>query len=82
MPLLNDTPATGKIDEQDLKAADQLKEVYGKLRQELSRTIIGQSEVLKQVLIALFCQGHCVLEGVPGVSSSAVSELSNVNPWP
>ena len=70
MPLLSDTPTTGKIDEQDLKAADQLKEVYGKLRQELSRTIIGQSEVLKQVLIALFCQGHCVLEGVPGVAKT------------
>ncbi len=70
MPRLTDTPTTGKIDEQDLKAADQLKEVYGKLRQELSRTIIGQSEVLKQVLIALFCQGHCVLEGVPGVAKT------------
>ena len=70
MPRLTDTPTAGKIDEQDLKAADQLKEVYGKLRQELSRTIIGQSEVLKQVLIALFCQGHCVLEGVPGVAKT------------
>ena len=53
MSRLTDVPATGKIDEQDLKAADQLKEVYGKLRQELSKTIVGQSEVLKQVLIAL-----------------------------
>ena len=70
MPRLSDTSTTGRIDEQDLKAADQLKEVYGKLRQELSRTIIGQSEVLKQVLIALFCQGHCVLEGVPGVAKT------------
>ena len=70
MSRLTDVPATGKIDEQDLKAADQLKEVYGKLRQELSKTIVGQSEVLKQVLIALFCQGHCVLEGVPGVAKT------------
>lgn len=70
MPRLSDAPATGRIDEQDLKAAEQLAEVYGKLRQELSRTIIGQSEVLKQVLIALFCQGHCVLEGVPGVAKT------------
>ncbi len=70
MPRLTDQPTTGRIEEQDLKAAEQLAEVYGKLRQELSRTIIGQSEVLKQVLIALFCQGHCVLEGVPGVAKT------------
>ena len=70
MPRLTDQPTTGRIEEQDLKAAEQLTEVYGKLRQELSRTIIGQSEVLKQVLVALFCQGHCVLEGVPGVAKT------------
>ncbi len=57
----------GKIDEQDLKAAEQLAEVYQKLTQELGRVIVGQTEVLKQVLIALFSQGHCLLEGMPGL---------------
>jgi MoxR-like ATPase len=40
------------------------------MTQQLGRVIIGQSEVLKQVLIALFCQGHCILEGVPGVAKT------------
>ncbi|MEO1993814.1 MAG: MoxR family ATPase [Planctomycetaceae bacterium] len=67
------TPANmepGKIDDQDLKAAEQLAEVYGKLTQELGRVIIGQHQVLKQVMIALFSRGHCLLEGVPGLAKT------------
>ncbi|MED5398967.1 MAG: hypothetical protein VX669_01165, partial [Planctomycetota bacterium] len=58
----------GQVDEQDLRAAEQAAEVYGKLTKELGRVIVGQEEVLKQVLIALFAQGHCLLEGVPGLA--------------
>ena len=71
--------AAGKIDDQDLKAAEQLAEIYEKLTGELGRVIVGQTEVLKQVLIALFSQGHCLLEGVPGLAKtlmiSSISEL-------
>ncbi len=71
--------ATGSIDDQDLKAADQAAEIHGKLREELSRVIIGQDEVLKQVMIALFAQGHCLLEGVPGLAKtlmiSSIAEM-------
>ena len=71
MARLTDAPATsGNIDDKDLKAAEQLTQVYGKLTEELSRAIVGQTEVLKQVLIALFCQGHCLLEGVPGLAKT------------
>lgn len=79
MTRLTDAPSSGRLEEQDLKAAEQLTEVYGKLRQELGRTIVGQSEVLKQILIALFCQGHCVLEGVPGVAKTLmISSISDL----
>ena len=61
---------TSKIDEQDLKAAEQLSSVYEKLREELGRVIIGQQEVLKQILIAMFSRGHCLLEGVPGLAKT------------
>lgn len=70
MARLTGNPASGQIGDQDLKAAEQLTEVYAKLTEELSRTIVGQSEVLKQVLIALFCRGHCLLEGVPGLAKT------------
>ena len=71
--------SAGQIDDQDLRAAGQLEDVYGKLTAELSRAIVGQSEVLKQVLIALFCQGHCLLEGVPGLAKTLmISSISDL----
>ncbi|MDA1054280.1 MAG: MoxR family ATPase [Planctomycetota bacterium] len=70
MARLTGNSSSGQIGDKDLKAAEQLTEVYGKLTEELSRTIVGQTEVLKQVLIALFCQGHCLLEGVPGLAKT------------
>src|SRR5207249_9991216 len=67
------------IDEADLRAAEQLTQTYQQLVQQLGRVIVGQNEVLKQVLIALFCQGHCILEGVPGLAKtlmiSSIAEL-------
>src|SRR5262245_45960354 len=61
---------TGPVDESDLRAAEQLTRVYRQMTQQLGRVIVGQNEVLKQVLIALFCQGHCILEGVPGLAKT------------
>src|SRR5437867_4313417 len=68
-----------KFDEADLRAAEQLTRMYQRMTEQLSRVIVGQAEVLKQVLIALFCQGHCILEGVPGLAKtlmiSSMAEL-------
>src|SRR5262245_47912897 len=58
------------VDEADLRAAEQMTRVYQKMTEHLGKVIVGQSEVLKQVLIALFCQGHCILEGVPGLAKT------------
>jgi MoxR-like ATPase len=72
-----------RIDEGDLRAAERLAEVYEDLTKELGRVIVGQSEVLKQILIALFCQGHCIVEGVPGLAKtlmiSSIAQLLSLN---
>jgi MoxR-like ATPase len=62
--------AAAKMDEADLRAAEALTKIYAKMGQQLGRVIVGQNAVLKQVLIALFCQGHCILEGVPGLAKT------------
>src|SRR5437868_6269063 len=70
---MTDVPSrerAGPVDESDLRAAEQLNKVYQRMTQQLGRVIVGQNEVLKQVLIALFCQGHCILEGVPGLAKT------------
>ncbi|QDP02970.1 MoxR family ATPase [Thalassotalea sp. PS06] len=40
------------------------------LKQQLSKVIVGQHQVIDQVLIALLAQGHCLLEGVPGLAKT------------
>ncbi|MEX2561093.1 MAG: AAA family ATPase, partial [Pirellulales bacterium] len=53
------------------------------MTEQLGQVIVGQGEVLKQVLIALFCQGHCILEGVPGLAKtlmiSSIAQLLSLS---
>jgi MoxR-like ATPase len=54
----------------DLQALDKLKSAYGSIRAELNKVIVGQSDVIEQLLMAIFSQGHCLLEGVPGLAKT------------
>jgi MoxR-like ATPase len=81
-PQAANNPAA-KMDEADLRAAEWLTKVYQRMTGQLAKVIVGQNEVLKQVLIALFCQGHCILEGVPGLAKtlmiSSIAELLSLS---
>ncbi len=60
-----------------VESVRRLQTVYQRLRTELSRVIVGQETVLEQLLIAIFAQGHCLLEGVPGLAKTLmVSSLA------
>ncbi|MGB0717515.1 MAG: AAA family ATPase [Phycisphaerae bacterium] len=54
----------------DAAIASELKQSYGRLKDELAKVIVGQDEVVEQLLIALFANGHCILEGVPGLAKT------------
>lgn len=54
----------------DVEAANALAEAYKKLKTEISKVVIGQEEVVRQVLTGLFCQGHSLLVGVPGLAKT------------
>ncbi len=54
----------------DTEAVDQLRDAYDKIRRELGKVIVGQEEVVDQLLIALFAGGHCIVEGVPGLAKT------------
>jgi len=58
----------GKIS--DVEAADNLVNSYNNLNKEISKVVIGQNEVIKLVLISIFCQGHSLLVGVPGLAKT------------
>ncbi len=54
----------------DVGTVQKLVAAYDHIRKELSRIIVGQEEVVEQLLTALFCHGHCLLEGVPGLAKT------------
>jgi MoxR-like ATPase len=54
----------------DVEAADALAESYKNLRREIAKIVVGQDEVVRQVLTAIFCQGHSLLVGVPGLAKT------------
>jgi MoxR-like ATPase len=63
----------------DLEAVEQLAQAYRVMTQELAKVIVGQQEVVEQVLTAMFCQGHVLLVGVPGLAKTLlVKTISDV----
>ena len=63
----------------DLKAVEALKSARERILGELRKVIVGQDEVVDQLLIALFSNGHVLLVGVPGLAKTLlVSSLARV----
>ncbi|HKI33721.1 MAG TPA: MoxR family ATPase [Gemmataceae bacterium] len=61
----------------DLEAVRRLQDGFKNIKQQLARVIVGQNEVIEELLIALFSRGHCILEGVPGLAKTLmISTLS------
>ncbi len=54
----------------DIEAVDALVAKYSSLKQEIAKVIVGQDEVVKNLLISIFCKGHCLLVGVPGLAKT------------
>jgi MoxR-like ATPase len=66
-----------KLTDDELQALEKLTIAYRSVRTELGKVIVGQEAVLEQLMIAIFAQGHCLLEGVPGLAKTLmVSTLS------
>jgi MoxR-like ATPase len=61
---------TAETNPQDLQALENLKKAHTSIKAELAKIIVGQDEVIEQLLIAIFAQGHCLLEGVPGLAKT------------
>jgi MoxR-like ATPase len=58
---------------------DKLVNAKQSLKEQLQKIIVGQEEVIDLILISLFCQGHCLLVGVPGLAKTLiVSSISNI----
>ncbi|MBC8290598.1 MAG: AAA family ATPase, partial [Planctomycetes bacterium] len=67
----SDFPATASgTSESDLQSVEKMAQAFEKISTELARTIIGQKQVVEELLIAMFAGGHCLLVGVPGLAKT------------
>ena len=63
----------------DVEAVDALAQSYRDLKAEIGKVIVGQEDVVKGVIIALFSNGHSLLVGVPGLAKTLlVSTIADV----
>ena len=54
----------------DVEAVDEFVKKYNALNQEIAKVIVGQQDIIKDVLISIFSRGHCLLIGVPGLAKT------------
>ncbi len=62
------TGANGGSD--DIRAVERLMEAYARMDSEIEKVIVGQKDVVAEILTALFSQGHCLIVGVPGLAKT------------
>lgn len=65
------------LQEDDVQAVRKLNEAYALITEQLSRAIVGQKQVIEELLVAMFARGHCLLVGVPGLAKTLM-----IAPWP
>ena len=75
--------ANGRSADGDVKAAAQLVERFQEVKREVAKVIVGQEEIVDQLMIALLGRGHCLLIGVPGLAKTllirTVSEVLDLS---
>ena len=78
-----DTQAADQASEKLLEAAEKATAAHARLLEQMSRVIVGQEEVVGLTVLGLFCRGHCILEGVPGLAKtlmiSSLAKLLSLN---
>lgn len=68
-----------EVREREAQAIKGLQTAYKRMRSEISKVIIGQQDIVDQLLISLFSRGHCLLVGVPGLAKTLlVSTISQI----
>ncbi len=63
-------PSVPRTDEQDLILLDRLHQAHADLKAQIARRIVGQSDIVDNLVAAILAGGHCVLVGVPGLAKT------------
>jgi MoxR-like ATPase len=67
------------IPDEDLARVGEMGKKKAEILSEIKKVIVGQEKVIEEILIALFCKGHCLLVGVPGLAKTLlISTLAGI----
>ena len=67
------------LNESDHERIEQVQKSYLKINEQLHRVIVGQQEIIDELLISLFSRGHCLIVGVPGLAKTLlISTLAKI----
>ncbi len=58
------------LQDNDVQAVEELNEAFRQITEQLARVIVGQQQVIEELLSAMFAGGHCLLVGVPGLAKT------------
>ena len=68
-----------QVPDMDLARVEEMGKKKAEIVSEIKKVIIGQDKVIEEILIALFCRGHCLLVGVPGLAKTLlISTLAGI----
>jgi len=68
-----------QISGEDLAQAEEMAREKTRIAAEIKKVIVGQEKVIEEILVALFCRGHCLLVGVPGLAKTLlISTLAGI----
>ncbi|MBM4332693.1 MAG: MoxR family ATPase [Deltaproteobacteria bacterium] len=74
-----ETILENQISDHDLAQVEEMGRKKALIMKEIQKVIIGQEKVIEEVLIAIFCRGHCLLVGVPGLAKTLlISTLAGI----
>jgi len=69
-PAMSDDPTTPTPGDDAMQQIERAREAYASVREEIGKIIVGQTDVIDEVLTAIFCRGHAVVVGVPGLAKT------------
>ena len=68
-----------ELTDADISQVEEIGEKKAEIVSEIKKVIVGQDKVIEEILIALFCRGHCLLVGVPGLAKTLlISTLAGI----
>jgi MoxR-like ATPase len=68
-----------QLSDTDLAQVAEMGRKKSEIIAEIKKVIVGQDKVIEEILIALFCRGHCLLVGVPGLAKTLlISTLAGI----